>query len=476
MSIEARSQPSPADSIAWTLAGRPDNDLFQVLKAASASCQRFDTPAQAIQAAPRGSAVLLLADGYPAQRTILAQADAGLALQKSLRLYIEYPTALKGLELGEPAYQKTGHYGSVLASNFFEPKLKKMRIVMVHDCHYLPVKADQPHLVFSQVEGYDNAVYGITEAAHPLLFEHPAGNMLVATTKLSQFVTGRYAPTAAWGPIWQRILKYLAPEKTIPPLEWTPTVRPIFGPDQPLPADALDKAVRRGVDYYQKSRLLIHKDWPAQEGTTGIDPAWPLGDGSLGLGECYISKRLFVDGSQAVSRSARTDCNLEAAMGLGYGVTLYRKAPYKTLAHTLNDLIFLNSPVCQGKRADPQSSSYGLLSYHTGDVAGTFWGDDNARALLGAIGPQPPCSNPIAGTTPSSAASSPTPAPPASIAIAPRPSMMAPFKSKAGNTSSISNTSITARTWRHSSGPPTSVSTTKLASSPSSNAPEPAHV
>lgn len=391
LSINARSQPPPADSIAWTLACRANNDLFQVLKAASASCQRFDTPAQAIQAAPRDSAVLLLADGYPAQRTILAQADAGLASKKSLRLYIEYPAALKDIELGEPAYQKTGHYGSViertvLASDFFEPELKKMRIVMVHDCHYLPVETDQPHLVFTQVEGYDNAVYGVTEAAHPLLFEHPAGNMLVATTKLSQFVTGRYAPTEAWGPIWQRILKYLAPEKTIPPLKWTPTVRPMYGPDQPLPADALDKAVRRGVDYYQKSRLLIHKDWPAQEGPTGIDPDWPVGDGSLGIGECYISKRIFVDGSQAVSRSARTDCNLEAAMGLGCGVALHRKASYKTLAHTLNDLIFFNSPICQGNRADPKNPSYGLLSYHTGDVVGTYWGDDNARALLGAIG------------------------------------------------------------------------------------------
>ena len=391
LSIATLAQTSCAAPATWTLACRADNDLFQVLKAASAPCQRYDTPAQAIKNAPRGSAVLLLADGYPKERTTLAQADADLAAQKNLRLYIEYPAALKGIELGEPAYQRTGHYWSVvertvLASDFFEPDLKKMRIVMVNDCTYLPVEAAAPHMVLTQVEGYDNAVYGITEAAHPLLFEHPAGNILVATTKLSQFVTGRYSPTEAWGPIWQRILAWLAPEKTIPTLKWTPTVRPMYGPDEPLPADALDKAIRRGVDYYQKSRLLMHKDWPAPQGPTGIDRDWPSGDGSFGIGECYISKRIFIDGSQAVSRQARTDCNLETALGLGCGVTLYHNDSHKKLAHTLNDLIFFNSPIQQAHRADPKNASYGLLSYHTSDVAGVYYGDDNARALLGAIG------------------------------------------------------------------------------------------
>lgn len=390
-SVVTMAQTQTAEPNAWILACRADNDLFQVLNAASAPCRRFDTPAEVLREAPRGAAVLLLADGYPTERTPLTAADFDLATQKNLRLYVEYPASLKSLEFKEPAYQRTGHYGAVvertvLASDFFEPRLKKMRIVMVHDCHYLPVEASNPHMVLTQVEGYDHAVYGITEAAHPLLFEHPAGNVLVATTKLSQFVTARYAPTEAWAPIWEHILAWLAPGATVPALTWAPTVRPMYGPDQPLPDDALDQAIRRGVDYYRKSRLLIHEDWPPQEGQAGIPPDWPVGDGSLGIAECYISKRIFIDGSQAVSRSARADCNLEAALGLSFGFAFDRNAAHEKLAHTLNDLVFFDSVICQLHRADPNNAAYGLLSYHTGDITGGYWGDDNARALLSAIG------------------------------------------------------------------------------------------
>ena len=56
------------------------------------------------------------------------------------------------------------------------------------------------------VAGYDHAVYGIPDPAWPILFEHPTGPLLVSTTKLSQFVTGRYAPARAWKSVWSMIL------------------------------------------------------------------------------------------------------------------------------------------------------------------------------------------------------------------------------------------------------------------------------
>lgn len=355
------------------------------------ACGHYDSPTEAIENAGAGTGVLVLADNYPDKTTVVTEDIFAAAATKQIRLYVEYPSMLPEIELGQISTLKMGEWGNILertvvASDAFGSSLKKMRIMMVNDCYYLPVEVDNPHLVLTQVEGYDTAVYGITEAAHPLLFEHPAGNVMVSTTKLSQFVTGRYSPTEVWGPVWQSILGWLVPDKTIPQLSWTPTVRPMYQPGDVLPKDALAEAVRRGAGYYNKSRLLIHPDWPPQKGQDGISPDWPVGDGSLGIGECYISKRIFIDGTQAVSRSARTDCNLEAAMGLACGLALQSDASYEKLAHTLNDLIFFKSIICQGKRADPESPSYGLLSYHTGDSAGTYWGDDNARSLLGAIG------------------------------------------------------------------------------------------
>ncbi|MCX6924877.1 MAG: hypothetical protein NT154_16945, partial [Verrucomicrobia bacterium] len=370
---------------------KPDNDLYRVLLENKVPCSRFDTPEQAVHEVPEGAGVLILADEYPKTPTPLNAGVFEQAAARKLRLYVEFPSYLPDTKLGAPAYLKTGEYGAivertVVASEAFGPELPRLRIMMISDCHYLPVEAKNPHLVLGRVEGYDSAVYGLPSPAAPILFELPRGNVLVSATKLSQFVSARYAPYEAWPPVWKMILGWLQPGKAAPTLKWTPTVRPMYGPRDKLPADAPLTAVRRGVEYYGKSRLYIHPSWPKDTGIDPIPAEWPMGDGTYGIGECYISKRIFADGSQAVSRTARTDCNLEAAMGLACGFALQDDASAEKVAHTLNDLIFFKSVICQGKRADPKSPSYGLLAYHTGDVEGGYWGDDNARSLLAAIG------------------------------------------------------------------------------------------
>jgi len=369
----------------------PENDLYRVLRENKVEARRYAAPAEAVEAAAEGGGVMVLADGYPKETTAIEAAIFETATRKRLRLYVEFPSYLPDTELGAITYLKTGEYGAIIertvvVSDAFGPKLPKMRIMMIHDCHYLPVKADNPHLVLGRVEGYDSAVYGLPLPAAPILFEHPRGDLLVSTTKLSQFVTARYAPYEAWPPVWRMILGWLRPGTPAPMLKWTRTVRPLYERGDSLPPDALLAVTRRGVEYYHKSRLFIHPSWPKSTGVDPISPDWPVGDGSYGIGECYISKRIFTDGSQAVSRSARTDCNLEAAMGLACGAAFLKKPECGATAQTLNDLIFFNSIICQGQgRADPESPSYGLLAYHTGDTAGGYWGDDNARALLSAI-------------------------------------------------------------------------------------------
>jgi hypothetical protein len=371
-----------------------DNDLFRVLQDNGVSCSRCDGPAEAIRRAPPGAGVLVLADGYPKTTTPVDARVFEKARRKKIRLYVEYPATLPEMELGAPAYLKTGEYGAivertVVASDAFEPDLQKMRILMIHDCHYLPVEAKDPHLTLARVEGYDTAVYGLPKDARPILFEHPRGDVLVATTKLSQFVTARYAPTEAWGPVWRMILRWANPSVKVPLLKWTRTVRPMYERDDALPPDAQLEATRRGIEYYGKSRLYIHPDWPRDTGIDPIPADWPVGDGTHGIGECYISKRTFVDGTQAVSRSVRNDCNLEAAMGLACGVpVLGSGAPsassYAETARKLADLMLFRALTSQGPRADPKSPSYGLVG---GSVESPwiYWGDDNARSILGAI-------------------------------------------------------------------------------------------
>ena len=369
---------------------RADNDLYRVMASGGEPYPRCDTAADAIHAATEGAGVLILADGYPNEATPLDAAIFAQTAAKKLRLYVEYPSMLPNLEVGKtPTYLKTGPYQAivertVVASDAFGSELKKMRIMMIHDCHYLPVETQNPHLVLARVEGYDTAVYGLPKETHPILFEHPRGDILVATTKLSQFVTGRYAPTEAWGPVWRMIFGWLQPGQTSPTLTWTPTVRPSYGKAEPLPADAEENAIQRGVAYYGKSRLFIHPSWPKDTGIDPIPAAWPVGDGTHGIGECYISKRIFADGTQAVSRTVRSDCNLEAAMGLACGAAALGESKYAETAHKLNDLIFFHSILSQGPRGDPKSPSFGLLGWGE-NSAGIYYGDDNARAALSAI-------------------------------------------------------------------------------------------
>ncbi|MBN1342073.1 MAG: hypothetical protein JXQ73_05300 [Phycisphaerae bacterium] len=388
----ASGQAAPEDVDAdpeFVFCCRADNDLYRVMGENGAVCPRYANAAEAVRQAPSGAGVLILADGYPKKKTEVDAALFEAAAGKKLRLYIEFPAMLPGATIGNPTYLKTGPYGAivertVVASDAFGPQLRKMRILMINDSHYLPVTADKPHLVLARVEGYDTAVYGLPKATHPILFEHPRTGALVATTKLSQFVSARYAPTEAWPWAWKMILEWLQPGKPAPLLKWTPTVRPMYSPRDALPDSAQRLSAQRGTEYYGKSRLYIHPSWPAD---TGIDPLpadWPVGDGTHGIGECYISKRIFNDGTQAVSRTVRADCNLEAAMGLACGAALLNDPAYKVTAQKLNDLVFFNSILCGGPRADPASPSYGLIGGST-QSPGLYWGDDNARALLSAI-------------------------------------------------------------------------------------------
>ena len=285
---------------------QPDNDLYQVLVKNKVPCSRFDTPEQAVREAPEGAGVLVLADEYPKTPTPLKADVFEHARDKKLRLYVEYPSFVPTLKLGAPQTLKTGHWGNILertvvASDVFGDALKKRRILMIHDCHYLPVEANQPHLVVAQVAGYDDALYGLPKTnVHPILFEHPAGGVLVATTKLSQFVTARYAPLDAWEPVWRMILKWVQPDAVVPTLRWTPTVQPSFAREAELPADVERRALQRGAEWYRKSGLLVHPSWqarydrPSNQGPPTAD--WPdghragpgvrdaaTGDGSLGL-------------------------------------------------------------------------------------------------------------------------------------------------------------------------------------------------
>ena len=377
----------------------PENDLFAAVAGAGDRPPRYDTPGEAVDRAPEGSALLVLADGYPARATPLNEAFFAKARQKRLRLYAEFPSFVPGMEFGKPAQANWERV--VVSSDAMGESLPKLRILNAHACTFLPVtgRPEAPILVLARVAGFDTAVYGLPEQAHPLLFPTAGdGVTWVATTKLSNFAVGRYAPSADWSTFWESLLARLDPGQRHE-LNWQPHVRPAFDKEAPLPREAEARASRSAAEWYLNAGLLVHADREAEihrllragaESLPAGPPVGPPGDGSRGILEGFGSQ-ILPDGSQPRRIPIRLDCNAESAMVLALehwrGGAANDFARGRTVAANLLDYVHFNAPSRRGPRGDPAHPAFGLIAW--GEVAPAWtvgnYGDDNARAILATI-------------------------------------------------------------------------------------------
>lgn len=369
-----------------------ENDLCRVLRASGTEFRRSDDAARAVSSAAAGDGVLVLAEQYPQERTDVEPGVYDAAKRAGVRLYVEYPRAVPGVELGET---RTAEWERiVLASDAFAPRLEPLRILSMHRCRTIACETDRPHLVSARVAGFDRAVYGIPDSALPVLFSADP-TTLVATTKLSAFVTARYAPAAAWTEIWRWVLSWACQELETAELRFTPAVGPAYGAEERLPADAELHALRRGATWFSRARLLVHPGWSDEarrrlesfhDGTgPGPEADWPAGDGSCGMIE-GASSRIHPDGSQDWRYHLRGDCMSESAMAVAALASVADDRSTAEVAGNLLDFVLLDSVLGNGPRADPQSPSYGLLAWTTLPPAdGVYYGDDNARVMLAAM-------------------------------------------------------------------------------------------
>lgn len=373
----------------------PQNDLYLALNTPGANLPRYDTPTDAADRAPEGTALLVLADAYPSRRTPLNETFFATATKKQLRLYLEFPSTVPGIEFGPP--KQTVWERVVVASDAAGKSLPKLRILNAHACNFLPVAAGahDPVLAIARVAGFDSAVYGLPKSATPLLFQVADQPWWIAGTKLSNVVTGRYGPAADWRAVWQFILSQLDPSGHHN-LRVRPAVHPAYGPTNPLPADAESTACRAAADWYLNAGLLLH---PSREAEIhrlllagveslppGADPG-PPGDGSRGILEGFASQ-IFPDGAQPRRIPIRLDCNAESAMVLALENWRGNDFPRgQAVATHLLDYVHTNAPSHRGPRGDPAHPAFGLIAW--GEIAPAWtvgnYGDDNARALLATI-------------------------------------------------------------------------------------------
>ncbi|MEO7300813.1 MAG: hypothetical protein ABI042_19785 [Verrucomicrobiota bacterium] len=384
--------PALAESSTFTVCCSSQNDLFRTLKENDLKVQRWDTPEKAIAAAPRGSAVLLLADAYPTNTLQLSEEVFKTAAKKNLRVYVEFPSFVPGVKFSAP--QKMHWERFVVNGNQFGAALPAMRIVMAHESYILPSTATNSLINAARVAGYNTAIYGMPTNAQPVLFSLPDQKVFVATTRLSSFITGRYAPSEDWATIWTYILRELS-QRDLPLLKTRDRVQSMYGPSEKLPSKYERRAFREASDWVFNSRLLIHED-RVPELMTALKKNEPMtdaptaktqsGDGRFGILEGYNSA-IRVDGSQPQLTPIRGDCQAETAMILGFDWAINKeKRSYQT-ASNLMDFLYFNSDLCTGDRGNRKHPAFGLISWGSTMPAWMVanYGDDNARVMLATM-------------------------------------------------------------------------------------------
>ena len=397
----------------------PTNDLVKVLKQNGIAYQLHATQSSAIVAANQGDALLLLAETYPETQNTVDDATWRAVSDKSLRMFVEYPAGIPGCSIAAP--RRTHWERAVIVTDQFGADVQRNRILAIHGCQFIPMALSNPLIAIGRVAGFDRAVFGPARDSQPILGIHtlkPNVDVLVASTKLSCFVRARYAPTDAWSAIWTYILRWLAPSSDIKQITWDAAVRPMYSKTATLPPNAEVAALRRGIEWFYTSRMLVH---PAMlpiynQTTNGPEPAsadtppdvpWPfghrtgrmpdlrtpIGDGSLGILEGFDA-RIFQDGTQPVRWWIRADCCGEVAGSLAAASSVLSDPQHAKTSENLGDWLLFKSPISIGDHANPKHPAFGLLGWNaspaycgpgTMDGYGVYYGDDNARTMLGMM-------------------------------------------------------------------------------------------
>jgi hypothetical protein len=372
--------------------GSPANDLIVILKKDGFVLRRFPDIITAVNTLSEGSGLLILADGYPSRKNMVNDHAIVTAGEKHIQLYIEYASSLAGLGTGDSVKVAQLERAVITGENFGD-HLKPMELLSINDCHYLPATVDSPLIVLARVAGFDKAEYGLSNTEfHPILYTK--GNIWVATTKLTNFKTGRYGPAASWKLLWEQIIGRMTGQAGFHFSNWLSDVTPMYGENEILPVNARRLAISKGADWFYKGRFFVHPEWKKTwlhyqgDGTNPVGPPisqkLPGGNGSLGILEGHAS-RIYYDGSEQYRYWVRNDVQGEVAFALAAVGSLLKKDGYFKTSDRLGDYIFRKSNLRGGARSDNDSAVYGLVGWSVTHPY-VFYGDDNARSTLGLIG------------------------------------------------------------------------------------------
>ncbi|EPR67591.1 hypothetical protein [Cyclobacterium qasimii] len=371
--------------------GAENSDLIQWLEGEGYTFEFHSETMSAIDNMEKGATLMVLSTEYPKKRVAVPEGFFTAAQQKDIKFYLEYPEDFEGLESNGEVL-KTRLERAVVVSDEFGAELSRMKILGINDCHVIPAEVSDPLLVVAKVAGLDSAVYGLEGVpAYPLLFKKDQG--FIALSKLSDFAKGRFGPEAHWKILWSHIISELTGDSTFSYNSWPRYVEPAFNATETLSRTDKMNSVRNGVDWFEKGKFYIAEEWKDYwlkyqgNGTNPIGPPVPekysSGDGSEGLLEGH-SSNIFYDGTQQYRYWIRADVQGEAAYALAAAANLLEEPSYNIKAENLVKFLYREN-LTNGPRNDPDSAAYGLIGWSNTHPF-VYYGDDNARAILGVLG------------------------------------------------------------------------------------------
>ncbi len=383
--LAAISGCSGADTI-WCCADE-DNDLVTVLKDNGYRIVLSDDVQTTLDKAPEGAAVLLLNRSYPDSVRLLSGQQVSKIGEKGLRVFAEFASTADTL----PQFHEIG-FERVVMTDSLAPGLGPMDLLSINRGRYFREDAAEGTVMaIAKVAGFDTAVYGLDDTpCYPLVYRKRDG-LWMSTSQLSEFARLRFMPEAKWKVFWEKVIGDLTGHETRF-RSWIYPVHPSYGKDVPLPDTARLASVRKGVEWFYNGHFLVDaswkKDWIDKYQGDGVMPIGPClppdikdGDGSCGILEGHCSA-IYADGRQAYRYWLRCDVQGEAAMTFAVAGNLLGYENYMSVASNLVNYAF--DTFRDGPRNDPESPSYGLLSWAI-TTKDTYYGDDNARAILGMI-------------------------------------------------------------------------------------------
>lgn len=369
------------------------NDLYGILQKQKNLIVRIhNSPFTAASDAEVGGVVIILSDEYPFNRVNLSEEFFKLVREKNLRVFLEYPSYLPGVELGKPV--KANLERAVVNSSFFKNFPDSLNILNINGLSYIPAHVKNSHIVIAKVAGFDKSIFGLPENTSPLLFELPDYNVLVSTTKLSNFVKGRYSPRNEWVNVWMHILTYLMPETQIAELQCEYAIEPMYGETEKLPANFQKESITRGIEWFSNAKMLAHKSYDGvtqkiiDEGNQRLkwDKSMPVGNGQDGVYECIFSQ-IDENGNQPIGIIKRGDCISETAMTFACAGTILNNQKYIEISNNLLDFYLVNSEATKNEYGNPKHGAYGLIPWGISNEAWykASYGDDNARFFISAL-------------------------------------------------------------------------------------------